>query len=286
MISIADWTPVRRIVPAKVTLAAFDFKKPRPMQADVPTINQQGDVLPLEVYEYEGAYGYKDAGMGDRLARQRMQEIEAGGKHFEARSNNRFVQPGRWYRMTDHFDAHDVAGEEDGEFLVLDVRHEANNNYLQDGTEAYYANRFACIRKAIPWRPGRAYNSTEPKIFGLQTAIVVGPPGEEIHTDAYGRVRVQFHWDRVGTYDHKSSAWIRGVLQLERQGLLFREHSAGGPGGGGAVPQRQPRPPAGDRLRLQRRQHAALRAARRRPQDGPANPFIPRRWWPLRDGDP
>ena len=75
---IADWTPVRRIVPAKVTLAAFDFKKPRPMQADVPTINQQGDVLPLEVYEYEGAYGYKDAGMGDRLARQRMQEIEAG----------------------------------------------------------------------------------------------------------------------------------------------------------------------------------------------------------------
>ncbi len=152
---IADWTPVRRIVPAKVTLAAFDFKKPRPMQADVPTINQQGDVLPLEVYEYEGAYGYKDAGMGDRLARQRMQEIEAGGKHFEARSNNRFVQPGRWYRMTDHFDAHDVAGEEDGQFLVLDVRHEANNNYLQDGAEAYYANRFACIRKAIPWRPGR-----------------------------------------------------------------------------------------------------------------------------------
>ena len=219
---IGDWTPVRRIVPAKVTLAAFDFKKPRPMHVDVPTLNEQGAVLPLEVYEYEGAYGYKDPGMGDRLARQRMQEIEASGKHFEARGNNRFVQPGRWYRMTDHFDAHDVAGEDDGQFLVLDVRHTASNNYLQDtGVEAHYDNRFTCIRKAIPWRPGRGYNSTEPKIFGLQTAIVVGPPGEEIHTDAYGRVRVQFHWDRIGTYDDKSSAWIRVSSSWSGKGYGF-----------------------------------------------------------------
>ncbi|MFX5684545.1 phage baseplate assembly protein V, partial [Acinetobacter baumannii] len=66
-----------------------------------------------------------------------------------------------------------------------------------------------CIRKLIPWRPGRGFNSVEPKIYGLQTATVVGPKGEEIHTDEYGRVKVQFHWDRDGEFDERSSAWLR-----------------------------------------------------------------------------
>jgi type VI secretion system secreted protein VgrG len=141
-----------------------------------------------------------------------MQEIEAGGKHFEAAGNDRSVQPGRWFHLSGHFD--DSLGE-DGkatEFFITQVRHSISNNYALGGQgqqTAQYSNRLTCIRKTIPWHPGRGHNSTEPKIYGLQTALVVGPPGEEIHTDAYGRVRVQFHWDRVGGYDHKSSAWIR-----------------------------------------------------------------------------
>jgi type VI secretion system secreted protein VgrG len=210
--AISAWTPVRRIVPAKVTVASFNFKEPKPTTADEITVNEQGKVLPLEVYEYEGAYGYKNKAAGDHLARQRMQEIEASGKHFEALSNSRFLMPGRWYRMTEHYDAPDLGGGEgdEGKFLLLEVRHQAHNNYLQTtGLPAYYENKFTCIRKAIPWLPGRGFNSTEPKIYGLQTAIVVGPKGAEIHTDEYGRIRVQFHWDRVGEYNEKSSAWIR-----------------------------------------------------------------------------
>lgn len=220
---IRHWTPVRRIVPAKVVLSSFDFKHPKRTEVNVPTVNAQGDVLPIEVYEYEGAYGYKNTSAGDQLARQRMEEIEAGGKHFETLSNNRFVQPGRWYRLTGHYDAHDAGGGEDeGKFLVLDVRHEVTNNYEQRaGMPAYYENKFSCIRKVIPWRPGRGFNSVEPKIFGLQTAIVVGPPGEEIHTDQYGRIRVQFHWDREGKYDHQSSAWIRVSSSWTGKGYGF-----------------------------------------------------------------
>jgi type VI secretion system secreted protein VgrG len=220
---IRDWTPVRRIVPAKVALASFDFKKPRPTQVDVPTINQQGQVLGMEVYEYEGAYGYSDPDVGEQLVRQRMQEIEANGKHFEAKSNNRFLQAGRWYRMTDHYDAHELQSEgDDGSFLVLSVRHEVANNYLQAaGTPAFYDDKFTCTRKGVPWRPGRGYNSEEPRIYGLQTAIVVGPKGAEIHTDAYGRVRVQFHWDRIGGYDEKSSAWIRVASSWTGKGYGF-----------------------------------------------------------------
>ena len=122
------------------------------------------------------------------------------------------MQPGRWFNLSGHFD--DSLGE-DGkavQFLITEVRHSVSNNYALGGQgqqTAHYSNRLTCIRKTIPWHPGRGHNSVEPKIYGLQTALVVGPPGEEIHTDEYGRVRVQFHWDRIGSFDHKSSAWIR-----------------------------------------------------------------------------
>jgi type VI secretion system secreted protein VgrG len=65
------------------------------------------------------------------------------------------------------------------------------------------------VRKDIQWRPGRHYNSQPCTYPGIQTAIVVGPAGAEIHTDGYGRVKVQFHWDRLGNYDENSSPWLR-----------------------------------------------------------------------------
>jgi len=208
---IHDWTPVRRIVPSKVSLSTFDFKNPQPKQVDVPSINRQGDVLNKEVYEYAGAYGFKNSEHGDRLARLRMEEIEASAKHFEARGNNGFVMPGRSFRLTGHFDAHALDSElEPGEFLVLEARHEVQCNYLQDPlTRPHYENRLSCIRKGIPWRPGRGFNSVEPKIHGIQTATVTCPEGEEVHTDPYGRVHVQFHWDREGRFDQHSSALVR-----------------------------------------------------------------------------
>jgi type VI secretion system secreted protein VgrG len=204
----ATWAPVRRIMPGQYAATGFDFKKPRPASADVPTLNQQGDVLDLEVYEYAGAYAFKDSAEGDALVRRRMEEIEARGKHFEASGNDRYVMPGRYFSFTDHFE---FKGDPvDAEFLITECRHSARNNYLQaTGVLPYYANQLQCVRKKIPWRPGRGFTSTEPKIYGVQTAIVVGPKGAEIHSDEYGRVRLQYHWDREGTYSEESSAWVR-----------------------------------------------------------------------------
>jgi len=88
--------------------------------------------------------------------------------------------------------------------------HRASNNYRMGASgETVYKNTFSAQRKIIPYRPGRGHNSTQPRIYGVQSAIVVGPPGEEIHCDEYGRVRVQFHWDRMGSHDDKSSCWVR-----------------------------------------------------------------------------
>jgi type VI secretion system secreted protein VgrG len=205
----AQWSPGRSIVGGSVALASFDFKSPAPSMMALPTVNQQGDVPNIESYEYTGARGFK--GGGRSLALLRMEEVEAAGKQFDGGGNNRFAMPGRWFRLSGHFDTN--IGRDDvqaREFLITSVRHVASNNYHVKGTApSHYENSVTCIRKIIPYRAGRGHNSVETKIHGIQTATVVGPQGEEIHTDEYGRVRVQFHWDRVGANDEKSSAWLR-----------------------------------------------------------------------------
>ncbi|WP_426318679.1 type VI secretion system Vgr family protein [Pseudoduganella sp. R-43] len=208
---IGDWSPVRSIVSSKVALSAFDFKQPVPSHVDLPTLNQQGDVLSMESYEYAGAYGVRNRKDAEALALLRMEEIESRGKHIEAKGNSRYLMPGRWFRLSEHFSA-DAHGASDDklEFVVISVHHSATNNYLQQSEGiSEYSNQLTCIRKTVHWRPGRGFNSEQARIHGPQTAIVVGPSGQEVHTDEHGRVRVQFHWDRVGTHDEQSSAWVR-----------------------------------------------------------------------------
>jgi type VI secretion system secreted protein VgrG len=218
---LAEWSPTRTMTPGSVTLATFNFKRPRQNfqnLSEVPTTNEQGAVPDIESYEYLGAYGAVDCGDGDRKARLRMEEMEAAGKYFNGVGNNRYVAPGRWFSLTGHF-ADNEFGEDhaadQNEFLITDAQHSATNNYLQSRNAApHYANSISCVRKKIAWRPGRDFNSTDTRILAPQTATVVGPTGpDSIHVDQYGRVRVQFHWDRVGEYDDKSSAWVRVLSQ-------------------------------------------------------------------------
>jgi len=217
---IEEWSPVRVMTSSGVQVGSFDFKKPQPTVAIMPAFYQQGDVLPVETYEYAGAYGFKDVRDGERLARMRMEEIEAAGKRFEAAGTNTRVQPGRWFNLTDRYGKYpfednrhaygNEAAHARNQFLVLEVQHTVTNNYLQAETLPKYENRFICSRKHVPWRPGRGFNSIDTRILGPQTATVVGPNGQgSIFTDEYGRVRVQFHWDRVGQNSDTSSAWIR-----------------------------------------------------------------------------
>ena len=204
---IGDWSPVRQLVHGSVAVGSYDFKSGRPVVTTAATLNRQGDVPVIESYEYTGAFGFRNLADGDALAKLRMEEAEARAKLFEGAGNNRQLMPGRWFRLTGHFDTDGGAGA--NEFLVVECVHRASNNYRTASGQARYDNRVSCLRKKIPWRPGRGFHCSETKIYGIQTATVVGPQGEEIHTDEFGRVRVQFHWDREGRNDEKSSAWIR-----------------------------------------------------------------------------
>jgi type VI secretion system secreted protein VgrG len=212
--AIDRWSPVRQVVPSSLALSSFNFKYPIPSNVDVPTLNKQGGVPEVETYEYAGAYGFQNAKHGYARSRIRIQEIEAVAKCIEAESNNRFIVPGYCFQLVDHFN-HNFYGRGGtsgkDHFLVLTAHHIATNNYLQDdGEKVLYRNWLTCTRKDVPWRPGRGFNSTDTRILAPQTATVVGPSGETgTYTDEFARVRVQFHWDRVGENNDHSSTWIR-----------------------------------------------------------------------------
>jgi type VI secretion system secreted protein VgrG len=203
---IHRWSPQQRASAGAVSINSYDFKLARAGRADRSSLNRQGAVPPLEVYADTGAYGFKNDADGELLATQRMQARDAQGQDVDATGNDRTAQPGRSFFLSGQFDP--GAGAQD--YLIVAVHHRASNNY-QDGRHAVssYENRLTCLRKDIPWRPAPGFNSRAVTPPGVQTARVAGPAGEEIHTDEYGRVRLQFHWDRLGRADEASSPWVR-----------------------------------------------------------------------------
>jgi len=216
---IHEWQPVRQIGPGSTTVGGFNYKWPRPQAQTRSSKNDQGEAPRLEVYENTGGYAFASFDAGDKLAKRRMEERDAPTQFFEASGNDRTVQPGRSFRLGGHFsgaprpvrrDEPPRASINRREYVILSAVHEASNNY-QAGRDAKseYSCSFTCMRKDIPWRPGRGFNSHAVVMAGVQTAIVVGPSGSDIHTDEYGRVKVQFHWDREGKGNGNSSAWVR-----------------------------------------------------------------------------
>ncbi|MDR6583216.1 type VI secretion system tip protein VgrG [Herbaspirillum sp. BH-1] len=214
--AIDQWSPRRQMASANVALRSFNFKGPLPVQVGIATVNRQGRLPLLEDYEYTGHLGFRNLDHGEAQSRVRIEEIESLARQVEGQGNCCRLLPGRWFQLTDHFELPRMHWDRTpghDEFLILGIRHRAVNNYLPregDSDEPSYRNWFSCSRRPYPWRPGRGFNSTTPRVAGPQTATVVGLPGQAaLYTDEYGRVRVQFHWDRAGKLNAGSSAWVR-----------------------------------------------------------------------------
>lgn len=205
--AVTAFTARRVLQPTKVALNTFDFKSPNTVQyVEMPTAARQGEVPTLEVYDGNPAFFYKDRDSGEREAQLRMEVLEWQAKVFAGESDCRGLAPGHTFKLLGHH-WFDVTDEKDNDFLVIGVRLDCRNNYFASGQEDVYRNSFSAIRRKIPYRPVRAHRP--PRMPGPQTATVVGPKGQEIHTDQYGRIKVQFHWDRYGRRDASSSCWIR-----------------------------------------------------------------------------
>ncbi|CAI8749941.1 MULTISPECIES: type VI secretion system Vgr family protein [Pseudomonas] len=223
--SITQWSGNRQLQSGKMAVQTFDYRQPsNRLPVAMKSLNKQGDVDDFEIYDFPGQYTHGTYDEGETLLRLRVEALELKGKSFHGASNCRAMKPGYTFELLQHYD-HDQGPADDRQFLLMSVESEGHNNYLS-GHQASYYNTFACVRKKIVFRP--QLTTPRPTISGPQTAIIVGPPGEEIFTDELGRVKVQFHWDRKGEHNDKSSCWVRvaqagasggfGSIQIPRVG--------------------------------------------------------------------
>jgi len=223
--SITQWSGNRQLQSGKIAVQTFDYRQPKNrLPVSMNSLNKQGDVENFEIYDFPGQYTHGTYDEGEALVRLRVEALELKGKSFSGASNCRAMKPGYTFELLQHYD-HDQGSAEDRQFLLMGVESEGHNNYL-NGHQASYYNTFTCVRKKIPFRP--QLSTPRPTIPGPQTAIIVGPPGEEIFTDELGRVKIQFHWDRNGQYNDHSSCWVRvaqsgasggfGSIQIPRVG--------------------------------------------------------------------
>ncbi|MBA6096176.1 type VI secretion system tip protein VgrG [Pseudomonas juntendi] len=223
--SITQWHASRQLQSGKIAVRTFDYRQPRNfLPVSMHSLNEQGDVDKFEIYDFPGQYTHATNEAGEDLVRNRIEALELVGKTFYGYSNCRAMKPGYTFELTQHY-VHDSGDADDRQFLLLSVEHRGSNNYMT-GDQAGYDNKFVCVRRKIAFRP--QLSTRKPLINGPQTAIVVGPPGEEIFTDELGRVKLQFHWDRLGQFNDQSSCWVRvaqsgasggfGSIQIPRVG--------------------------------------------------------------------
>jgi type VI secretion system secreted protein VgrG len=203
---ILEWRLQQELRPGKYALDDYDFENP----ATDLTVNVSGKGT-YELYDYPGEYTKRAA--GDNLVRVRLQETETPYQVAYGSSDCRAFTSGYKFNLTDHY-----RGSQNQPYALTLVRHSASQggdfrsrSMATNDDEFSYRNNFECIPGSTPFRPSRL--TPEPVVQGAQTAVVVGPSGEEIFTDKYGRIKVQFHWDREGKLDENSSCWIR-VSQL------------------------------------------------------------------------
>jgi len=186
-----------RVTTGTASLNDYDFTKPNASLFTTLASPQSG-----EAYDYPGKYTLVDN--GQTYARIRLEELEVGISTVRGQSNCMGFASGYEFTLEGHFrDSANIA------YSLLMVEHSGRNaSYLSGQLSPFeYTNSFEAIPNSVPFRPAR--RARKPVIEGTQTAVVVGKAGEEIWTDQYGRVIVQFFWDRIGTDNENSSCWIR-----------------------------------------------------------------------------
>ncbi len=203
---ISALSVVQSVQPGAFAHKDFDFTAPN-KNLLVRRSNPKGhDLADLEVYDYPGEYA--ETADGEAYARVRLEEMHAGYETVVAEASARGVASGSLFTLTNY-----PREDQNREYLIVSTTYRLQSDLFAstlDATDAQtsvFQCRLTAMDAQVPYRPPR--KTPTPIVQGPQTAIVVGVKGEEIWTDKYGRVKVQFHWDRYGKLDEKSSCWVR-----------------------------------------------------------------------------
>lgn len=202
---LTSWSHRYRFATGKYAQTDYNFETPSAslMTNTNTLVNLQGNDK-YEVYDFPGIYA--NTGDGQPLTDIRMEEQEVEYDVVDATSKCKTFTPGGKFKVRQHR----CSTEEGNSFVITAIDHQAAEplGYETGGSvDTDYSNSFTCIPDSVSFRPARL--TPKPFVQGVQTAVVVGPAGEEIYVDEFGRVKVQFHWDREGKKDENTSCWMR-----------------------------------------------------------------------------
>jgi type VI secretion system secreted protein VgrG len=201
---VTSWQHQYEYRSGKWTATDYNFKTPSTsLLASTDTLLPLKSATRYEIFDYPG--DYMNTADGRVEVKRRMEEEEACYDVVVGSSECCTFTPGGKFQL----DGHDITSEQ-GKYVITSITHTATDTSYGNTTQGSdYSNSFTCIPDSVAYRPPRI--TPKPIVQGPQTAVVVGPRGEEIFTDNYGRVKVQFFWDRLGKKDENSSCWVRVV---------------------------------------------------------------------------
>ncbi|MFN9435953.1 MAG: type VI secretion system Vgr family protein [Planctomycetota bacterium] len=205
--SILEWQHAYEFVSGKWSQTDYDFKQPSTslnVEAAKNAVVSLSTNSGYEQFDYPNDYVRKSDGREE--AQRRQEEEEVRFNTVTGKSSCVTMVPGYVFKLKSHYNSPSEAGKS---YLLTSVEHRASQpgRWSSSDQMERYVNRFTCIPKEMQYRPARA--TPQPHLSSIQTAVVVGPADEEIYTDEFGRVKVQFHWDREGKRDENTSCWIR-----------------------------------------------------------------------------
>ncbi len=197
------WSVEKEVQTGVYALNAFDFEKPRKDLRTNSNISRNHAASEFEMYDYAG--DFVEHADGESYAKIRIEEAQVQHEVLQGEGIARGLCTGSNFTLEEH-----GRDDQNRKYLITSASYYLDGGEFEaaKSTDAdFFSCRFTAIPDGQPFRCARI--TPKPLIQGPQTAIVVGKSGEEIWTDKYGRVKVQFHWDRYGKADENSSCWVR-----------------------------------------------------------------------------
>ena len=209
---ISQWALTDSVTPGIYSLDDYDFRKPNAWLFQArqnPVSPQPGSI---DVYDWPGRFVEHDH--ADFYARIRQERWQVEHQQIHGSATALGIAPGNTFTLYNAPFFSDNA-----EYLTTEANYwlEENAYASGGGTETMHRIDFTVIPSSVTYRP--AQKTAWPRTYGPQTAKVVGPQGESIWTDRYGRVKVKFHWDRQAKGDDTSSCWVRVSSAWAGQGF-------------------------------------------------------------------
>ncbi|WP_457975802.1 type VI secretion system Vgr family protein [Enterobacter sp. SA197] len=209
---VSQWALTDSVTPGIYSLDDYDFRKPNAWLFQArqnPSSPQPGSI---DVYDWPGRFVENDH--AEFYARVRQERWQVEHQQVQGSGTALGIAPGTTFTL------HNAPFFSDnGEYLTTAAGYWLEENRYASGGDSQTMHRvdFTVIPASVPYRP--AQSTPWPRTYGPQTAKVVGPKGESIWTDKYGRIKVKFHWDRLAKGDDTSSCWVRVSSAWAGQGF-------------------------------------------------------------------